>query len=139
MRIIDDDAYVVRPKDSLPLNPLDDDEEQPTVVEIIDERPQHIRDLEMYQKSSQWKALGTKNTGSNIKIDFVTVELMHNMTFVWVRINITKFPFFVSAHKSAVLTSIVGMTSFSLDPSLHLNDTVTMGGCNLFTHFPPLT
>ena len=63
MRIVDDDVDL---KSLLPENlenTLDEDieveEDKPVVAEIIDDRPEHIKMMEMYRKSDQWKTLKT--------------------------------------------------------------------------------
>ena len=38
--------------------PEESEDEAPTVAEIVDERPEHVRRLEEYRKNQRWKVLG---------------------------------------------------------------------------------
>ena len=59
-RIVDDDVDF---KSLLPenlANTLEEDvgDNDPTVAEVVDERPEHVQLLEKYRSSGQWRVLG---------------------------------------------------------------------------------
>lgn len=59
MKILDDDVDF---KSLLPENihnTLDDDigDDNPAVAEFVDERPQHVKELERFRQSKQWKVV----------------------------------------------------------------------------------
>ena len=59
-RIVDDDVDF---KSLLPgnlTNTLDEDvgDNDPIVAEVIDERPEHVKQLEKYRSSGQWRVMG---------------------------------------------------------------------------------
>ena len=62
MKILDDDVDF---KTLLPQNinnTLDDDigDDNPAVAEFVDERPQHVKELERFRQSKQWKLISQK-------------------------------------------------------------------------------
>ena len=60
VRIIDDDVDLRKGPNEGSKPQESDDDDAPTVAEIIDERPKHVQDLEAYRKNKQWKVLGAK-------------------------------------------------------------------------------
>jgi len=62
VKILDDDVDF---KALLPQNinnTLDDDigDDNPAVAEFVDERPQHVKELERFRQSKQWKLVSMK-------------------------------------------------------------------------------
>ena len=62
VKILDDDVDF---KSLLPQNinnTLDDDigDDNPAVAEFVDERPQHVKELERFRQSKQWKLVSHK-------------------------------------------------------------------------------
>ena len=59
MRILDDDIDVTALVPSNVGNTLDEDigDDTPTVADVIDERPEHVQQLEKYRQDSRWKRL----------------------------------------------------------------------------------
>ncbi len=59
-RIIDDDVDVKMLLPENLTNTLDEDigDDDPTVAEFIDERPEDVKQLEKYREDKRWKVMG---------------------------------------------------------------------------------
>ena len=59
-RIVDDDIDLKSLLPSNLSNTLEEDvgDNDPTIAEMIDERPEHVKQLEKYRSTGQWKVLG---------------------------------------------------------------------------------
>ncbi|XP_060792087.1 BUD13 homolog [Neoarius graeffei] len=75
MKIVDDDidwrelAVNMEEKEN---KDEDDEEEAPVIAEIIDERPDDVKQLEVFRSSNKWKVLGATNEESQ--------EVLHSVT-----------------------------------------------------------
>ncbi|KAK3703291.1 hypothetical protein RRG08_017335 [Elysia crispata] len=73
LQIIDDDVDFKR-KDRGGAAELEDEEEAPTVAEVVDERPKHVQQLEAYRKSNRWKTLGQEEDDESISADYGVIR-----------------------------------------------------------------
>ena len=61
MRIIDDDVDLKTVNSSMATAADISEDEAPTVAEVVDERPEHVKRLEAYRKDRRWKVMGKDN------------------------------------------------------------------------------
>ena len=61
MRIFDDDIDVTALVPENVANTLDEDigDDNPTVADVVDERPEHVKQLEKYRQDSRWKLMSS--------------------------------------------------------------------------------
>ncbi|KAK3555269.1 hypothetical protein QTP86_014875 [Hemibagrus guttatus] len=67
MKIVDDDIdwrELAMNKEEKENNEEDEEEEAPVIAEIIDERPDEVKQLEVFRSSNKWKVLGATNDES---------------------------------------------------------------------------
>ncbi|XP_053334647.1 BUD13 homolog isoform X2 [Clarias gariepinus] len=74
MKIVDDDIdwrELAVNRDEKENNDEDEEEEAPVIAEIIDERPDEVKQLEVFRTSNKWKVLGATNEDSQDTPDSV--------------------------------------------------------------------
>lgn len=83
MKIIDDDIDFSSLDKSVDIG-AEPDDEAPTIAEFVDERPEHIRQLEEYRNTGRWKTLGKDEQmqGKNMQASIYTYLLMHIYLYI---------------------------------------------------------